>query len=625
MKSIYFLPNTGIEKFDDINDKLKLALSEITEVKSFSLIKQIEYFPENFKGDIPELLFVPTIFDYKNAVSYQGVEFAMRWYFHLISNNSNCNFKIVLLGTENKSAFFQNCNYSNFIKCPNIDYLQNSFEDINLYISNYKTNKFEINEALKKIELIGIKPPTSYKSHHSISNEWSLNRYLSMFEKDENNALYVDFKKKILDLDYIKTLHFKYIEAKSSRQRFNPKKDGYTPIISGIKKIKIGIIDDEINKGWNEFYNYVLNKSNAQSIPYNDFRKDETREELLERIKNWILEGFKSIDPINLFIVDLRLHEDDFTEQDFKNLSGIQLIKFIKSKNPGVQIVVSTASNKVWNFQKCLEYGVKHYSIKESPDSYSNREESRSTFIHFSKQITNASEKSFLAILFNDIKKLKEENIFKDHIGEKEKEFEKLIFGSNGLLDQIFNLLVLDSTNSSIINQCLLIAFKIIENYCDLGAVGVFDYNNSSGKVCQKDSSNLVTIYNKSSDNKQILTKLELLRGNLSFQESTCSETIASFKIHEESKLISAYSGLDTTSLVKIICVFYFRDNISIQDIERIIQLRYYRSNVAAHLTGRVKSDYKISSSDIVFLISIFKSILGCPIPSQSPTIFKSN
>lgn len=500
----------------------------------------------------------------------------------------------------------------------------------NILLTNgiYITNDLTIKEIKSKPELnksdyedflgkIKIDPPSNYQSHHAIANEWALTRSFSMFEKDETNELYIKLKKKILDLAYLKTLHFKYIEARASRQRFNPKKHAHTPIIGGIENMKLGIIDDEINKGWLEFYNYVLNKSLAQSIPFTDFRKDEKREELMARIQNWLLESFKSSEPIDLFIIDLRLHDDDFSEEDFENLSGIQIIKFIKSKNPGVQIVVSTASNKVWNFQKCLDFSVKHFSIKESPETYSSRHDTRASLIHFSKQITSASSQSFLADLFRDIENLKNENIFTKSTGEKEKGFENLIFGKNGLLDQIFNLLVLDTTSETIINQCLLLAFQVLENYCDLASVGSFGSESlsgsrlSSGSIWLKDGTGPKHIF-INQPNQKISSWFELFNSRFNFQIEESNETPVSFKVFEKMEIISSYkSGLDVSYLVRMICVLHFRDNIAKEKVDKIISLRYYRSNVAAHLTGKVKQDikYKISAKDIEFFIQIFKKV----------------
>src|SRR6218665_981767 len=110
MKSIYFLPYSGITKFHELNDKIKEKLLKITQVESFILTKIEDHFPEKYPTEnFPEVIFVPTIFDNENSMSYGGVDFAIRWYFHAISLNTELKFKIVLLGTEEKSSFYQNC------------------------------------------------------------------------------------------------------------------------------------------------------------------------------------------------------------------------------------------------------------------------------------------------------------------------------------------------------------------------------------------------------------------------------------------------------------------------------------------------------------------------------------
>ena len=190
--------------------------------------------------------------------------------------------------------------------------------------------------------------------------------------------------------------------------------------------------------------------------------------------------------------------------------------------------------------------------------------------------------------------------------------FANLTFGKNGLLDQIFNLLVLDNSDEAVIHQCLLIAFQILENYCELKSIGIFDFKNSSGKVCQLNNNKLIDIFTLSSDNKNILTKLEIIKGRIEFQNENGAETIKSFRVFENSVLLSSYSGgIDATSLIKIISILHFRHSIDKLDIERIIALRYYRSNVAAHLTGGVNADYKIDANDIAFFINLFTMIFN--------------
>lgn len=579
------------------------------------------YIDDNLNnGDLKQKLEKTEVVFIKVSLSQNYLEYlGLRLAYHIRLTKSlgvKSNIPIVFIAEE--SFQFLGLTYSepSILFTGGVYLIKETLEDYRMVTKWFNSGSIKPLENFNSfINTININPPSNYQSHHSIANEWALIRYFSMLKKDEHDEGYNSLEKKILELDYLKTLHFKYVEAKASRQKFNPKKHAYTPLIDGVERMKIGIIDDEINKGWLAFYKYLFNKSQAKSVAFNDFRKDESRDKLVKVIQNWLLESFQSSEPIDIFIIDLRLHDDDFIEQDFDKLSGIQIIKFIEFKNPGVQIIVSTASNKVWNFQKCLKYGVKHFSIKESPETYSSRDDTRASLVHFSKQITSVAEKSFLALLYRDIQNLKSRNLFKNHTGVKEREFETLIFGRNGLIDQMFNLLVFDSTNETIINQCLLLAFQVLENYCDLGMVGSFGTDISSSKrlssgfVWLKSNSKKDIFINQ--PNQKISTWFELVNNKFDFQVAESSETPVSFSVFNKMEIISSYkSGLDVSTLVKMISVLYFRDNILHKDIDNIIRLRYYRSNVAAHLTGKIKPDFKkITAKDIHFFINIFTKI----------------
>jgi CheY-like chemotaxis protein len=542
----------------------------------------------------------------KNYLEYLGLRLA--YHIRLTKGLGNKAYlPIVFIAEESFQYLGLTYSEPSILFTKGIYLIKESFDDYQKTLKWFNNGRIKpLDDFTFFVNSISINPPSNYQSHHSVANEWALARYFSMFERDESNEFYNSLREKILNLDYLKTLHFKYTEAKATRQKFNPKKKhAYSPLIGGIENVKIGIIDDEINKGWLDFYEYVFNKSKAQSFPFEDFRKDESRNELIERIQNWLLDCFKSTEPIDVFIVDIRLHDDDFSEQDFDNLSGVQLIKFIKSQNPGIQIVVSTASNKVWNFQKCLEYGVSYYSIKESPETYSTREETRNTLVHLNRQIADAKQKSYLADLYRSNKYLKKNVNENNNI---DKEFSKLTFEKNGLIDQIYNLLLIDYRNESIINQCLLISFHILENYCDLNSVGIWDFKKS-GKVILKNGHllNVFTVMNQN----DVMSRLHLIKGRLFFQNNNF-ETVKSFQVYDEELLSTIYSNsIDSTTIVKLISVLHFRHNIDFSEIERVIELRYYRSNVAAHLTGNVKPDYKIQSVDILFLNSLFFKIFS--------------
>jgi CheY-like chemotaxis protein len=523
---------------------------------------------------------------------------------------------IVFFGSLEEKQLLKLSSLSSILLTPNVFYVNlsnHAFGTIEKSIKNLDQKKdgllFDYNKYINKVNF---NAPANYESHHSIANEWALARYFSMFKKDDNNEVYISLSRKILELNYLKTLHFKFIEAKHTRQKFNPKKHVYSPVIKGINQLKIGVIDDEIYKGWNYFYEYLFSKSKAETITYKDFKKHETKNELLQAIKdNWINNNIESTNPIDLYIIDLRLHDDDFSEKDFDKLSGVQIIKYLKTINPGIQIIVFSASNKVWNFQKCLKFGVNQYFIKESPETFNSRADTKKDIDHLTKGIELASNKIFLAACYREINSLKTENIFTSN--SENKEFKELVFSKNGLLDQIINLLIIDSSNDAILNQCLLIVFKILERYCDLPLVGDFSKSKakSTGFIWQKDGAQK-DIYISDKEKKEEHSLFNISYGQYKFQTDSNKSFPKTIEVYDSMKLkINKSKGTETTTLIKIISVLRFREEISITALERILLLRFYRSNVAAHLTGAIKPEYKITHIDIIFFISLFSEIFS--------------
>ena len=458
----------------------------------------------------------------------------------------------------------------------------------------------------KFLEFINIEPPANYQSSHSVANDWALARYFSVLEKDEKSDTYLQLKKKVENLDYINTLHFKYNENRSDREKFNRKKHSYTPLIRNIDNLTIGIIEDESDKGWGEFYNYLLGKSKAKTVNF-QFYKEESKLDLLTRLKLWVDSNNSLENPIDIYIVDLRLHDDDFNEKRVNEITGNLIIDYIKSINKGTQIVISTASNKVWNFQKNINVGVSSFVVKESPESFSNRNETKSSLINLANNISDASEKAFLATLYRKVKEIKENH----NIKSEETEFIDTVFAKNGLLDKILELLILDSENEAVLNQSLLLCFQILEIYCDLKSIASFggSRNLSSGFIWDKEGNNSEIFINK--PNSKIHTLFELKMGKFDFQEDNSSTTPVGYTAYPKMEYKNSFkSGLDSSSLVKIISVLHFREKINKNKIERIIKLRYYRSNVAAHFTNRVKPNYKITAKDdIVFLVGVLEEI----------------
>lgn len=611
---------------DNIGSKLFLDFGEqLGDVFQFEIGSQ-EAISEHFNVDekIDDILktkleqkeydaiFLPYSLSKENYLEFLGLRFAM--HIRLTKEFNNRLTPIIFFGRESALEI------NRLSELGSILFTRNVFQTDKISIADFKKQVEFVKSNTTKdggfdkdfFQKVVVRSSGNYESHHSIANEWSLVRYFSMLKFDEDNR-YKALKDKISALQYVKTLHYKYTEAFASREPFNPKKHTHTPQLSGLEAKNVGVIDDEYKKGWLAFYDYLLGKSGGKVCPFEAYNSDDTRELLIEKVKRWINSEFEAKTTIDIFIVDLRLHDDDFREKDFNELSGVQVIKHIKKINPGIQIVVSSASNKIWTFKECLALGVDSYAIKESPETYNTRFESKMALSSFARQIESAAEKIILAETYRRISAIK---AIKTSASPPFAEpFSSLVFPPNGLLDQIQNLLLLNPNENAIINQCLILCFQVLENYCDLKRVGEFGTESStglklsSGYVWLKTNTKKDIFINQ--PNQKILTWFELTYGRFPFQMSGSNDTPVSFNVFDEAKLTSSYhSGLEATLLVKLISVLFFRDGISKPDVERIINLRYYRSNVAAHFTGNVQNTYKINCSDILFLINTIEKAL---------------
>lgn len=568
-----------------------------------------EYIDDILNGDLGQRLKHTDIVYIKLSLSSNYLEYlGLRLIYHIRLTKSLgdiCNLPIILIADESIQFLGLTAEEPSVLFTKGVYLIRESYDDYIKSIENFEKNRIKpLDNNSAFVEAVQISPPSNYDSHHSIANEWALVRYFSMFKLDVENEKYVSLKKKIEGLDYTKTLHFKYTESQIHRQKFS-RKHLYTPVIDNVKNRTIGVLEDELNKGWFEYYDYLFELSGAKLLAFDNFNKEESKEELVERLKSWCDKNMFGEDSVDVFIIDIRLHDEDFFEKDFDQLSGVEIIKYIKAKNPGCQIVVHTASNKVWNYQNVLKYGVSSYCIKESPENFNSRSETKLGINLFCKELSFATGKSYLAELYRRVKNLKEDYFFKTD--DSKVEFSQKVFSKNGLLDQIFNLLII-SNEEAILNQCLLLCFQILEMYC--GSVGDFQKSGTtlnSGSVWLRDGTPQ-RIFVTDAQAKKISTHFDLVYGQFPFQNQSSRETPISFSVYGKMELKSKFqSGIDATTLIEIISVLYFRDKVSKQIIEKIMALRYYRSNVAAHNTGNIKTDYRISSLDILFFFDIFE------------------
>lgn len=271
------------------------------------------------------------------------------------------------------------------------------------------------------INRLNILPPANYLSHHSISNEWSILRWAKVLDIPDGNSLLQEVRNNIESLLYYKFLQSKYpIKSEPNKAIFK---------IQG--KGKILYIDDEWNKGWKVVFNNFLSISPNLEKDFEVFEydfKDKTEDLIIKDCEKKI----KDSDPA-IVILDLRLADSDFeTNKKTNSLTGFKILKIIKEMNPGIRVIVFTASNKVWNLLELQNEGADGFVLKESPELGVNENYTKTSVEKFALLIQEQLKYQFQKELFIKCKEIKRDLL--RNTNEENKDYNKLI---NTLVKQI--------------------------------------------------------------------------------------------------------------------------------------------------------------------------------------------
>lgn len=241
--------------------------------------------------------------------------------------------------------------------------------------------------------------PSEVMGRHSLANVWGA---YSMDKAANTNILRFnsDFQSRSGEL------YFKYVSAINNLKTLNIKTVGYINLSPSCpidaKNRKILLIDDEADKGWES----VLRKIFSTNLP-DDFVV------INEKVKDYdkFTPKSKSIienEHFDLYLIDLRLgglEEDGILKPD--DFSGMKVLRKIKSINPGNQVIIFTASNKVWNLKALLDAGADGYYMKESPEFAFTNEFSVQNYLRFKDDVQRCFDRSYLKSVYLDIQDIK--------------------------------------------------------------------------------------------------------------------------------------------------------------------------------------------------------------------------
>ncbi|MBQ6079651.1 MAG: hypothetical protein IJK93_05160 [Muribaculaceae bacterium] len=324
-------------------------------------------------------------------------------------------------------------------------------------------NSFEYQSLLQYLKTIPV--PANYATHHSIANEWAIIRWKEMFLWKEGE------EPSLPNEDFANMLYFKYLMCSAGqREHYGRKKKNQIPKSHILKNRRIVYIDDEANKGWAAILATILSGSGAELItyPFLDLQKSINKNDLIQDIIRFLDKDYEDNGCADCYIIDLRLHDEDFQETlKYSELSGHKIARYIVKKdkdkdnkrvglNPYNQIVVFSASNKVWNLkEELLEIGASGYAMKESPEQNLSRDESYRGFNEFFNAIKAACNMSYLKEWYNELEQLQKK------LGYSEDDL--------SLLYEFLSLIKIDNgkNRSELLRACVLTLYAFFETYIE--------------------------------------------------------------------------------------------------------------------------------------------------------------
>ena len=235
---------------------------------------------------------------------------------------------------------------------------------------------------------------------HDIANAWGCYKLARVVGISD-----IVFSKESI-AKHLKQLYAKYLICVN--ESYNDSKMSYVdlqPISCSGRRILF--VDDKFDEGWGDLMSKIF-KSAGNGLVCVDSSKYKVNGNLTD-YEGFIAECKSYIGQRwDLIIIDIRLNPsiEDVESNTIPptEFSGYKLIDAFLNNNKGYQILVSTASNKIWNVNAALKRGAKGYYIKESPEFNYPIFETKKQFEDFKTDVKKCFEDSYLQDIFKSIK-----------------------------------------------------------------------------------------------------------------------------------------------------------------------------------------------------------------------------
>ncbi len=306
---------------------------------------------------------------------------------------------IVIISDFDEAVLNRFSKEANILFTEGVYICKNTTEDIEKFKSLELKGVPNYEEFLSSID---VSPPKDTSGSHGIANRWSIYRWAE-FLNCKSEAI-IKNKNEIENQLYFKYLQaiFPIIESYkddnaldiSTSKQQQMEGSGLKIVKKAQKPIqKVLYIDDEYDKGWEDIFKIYFSKKHKQEFEIRtikEIQKDTTFDEL----KNYFTQYIQDEVP-DIILLDLRIIADDHSEKNEQNISGVKLLKYIKEQiNPGIQVILITASGKSTILNEANKYNILGYIKKEHPQDLSSN--TKEIFEIFKKLLDEGLEKHYL-------------------------------------------------------------------------------------------------------------------------------------------------------------------------------------------------------------------------------------
>jgi CheY-like chemotaxis protein len=315
-------------------------------------------------------------------------------------------------------------------------------------LSSFSLDEFILKSLLpisEKILLESVVPALSIETSkdpgHQLANDWGAFRLAK-------------FAGHSLRQEKPTSLYFKYKDSFTNNETV-PELDNKIGVLN--ESCKALLIDDNADSGWAEILKYIL--KNKIVMPGKASSLDVIKAE------NEAM-SFNNYDQFDIVFLDLRLSKEEDRRNHINKIeefSGTRVLKKIMSINRGIQVIIFTASNKVWNIEKLLDLGANGYYIKESPEYILSPSFSKENYLELLATIRKTLALKFLRKVDNIHRKCL--NTITTDRPSKPTIYQQFYDRTTAAFEIAYQLLGKTVVDGKYLNFTFLTYFQIIEDY----------------------------------------------------------------------------------------------------------------------------------------------------------------